>query len=428
MQEINVDKINETIYYDECPNGLKIYMWINEKASEYYATLNVKYGSIDTKFKVKDKFYEVPNGVAHFLEHIKFNEPDGKTANEYFDKLGSSINAFTTFDFTSYQVYGTTNIFTNINHLLDYVETPVITPELVKKEAGIIKEEVKMGANIPSQKLFYAAYNNTFHNDKHKNRVTGSEEDVAKITSQDLLSAYNNFYHPTNMFIIITGNFNPYEMAAMIKENQSLKKYNKYLIPKIVNDSEDISVVKPYQEIMANIEIPKLALLYKIPRRDFKGISDDKILNIYLRIILNANFGPTSDFKEDLMEKELITFLGFDVTYIGNYVIIEINCETKYPHELIKILKDKMHDLNITSERLRRRIKCNIANFISTFDDIEFINNEIQDNIICYGKIYPDLYNILLNLDLDIAKKVIKQINLDNLAITVMLPEKNTND
>jgi predicted Zn-dependent peptidase len=230
------------------------------------------------------------------------------------------------------------------------------------------------------------------------------------------------------MFIIITGNFNPYEMATLIKENQSLKKYPKYLIPKIVNDSEDISVVKPYQEIMANIEIPKLALLYKIPRRDFKGISDDKILNIYLRIILNANFGPTSDFKEDLMEKELITFLGFDVTYIGNYVIIEINCETKYPHELIKILKDKMHDLNITSERLRRRIKCNIANFISTFDDIEFINNEIQDNIICYGKIYPDLYNILLNLDLDIAKKVIKQINLDNLAITVMLPEKNTND
>jgi predicted Zn-dependent peptidase len=116
----------------------------------------------------------VPNGVAHFLEHIKFNEPDGKTANEYYDKLGSSINAFTTFDFTSYQVYGTTDIKTNVNHLLDYVETPVITPELVKKEAGIIKEEVKMGANIPSQKLFYAAYNNTFHNDKHKNRVTGT--------------------------------------------------------------------------------------------------------------------------------------------------------------------------------------------------------------------------------------------------------------
>jgi hypothetical protein len=41
-----IAKINETIYYDECPNGLKIYMWINEKASEYYATLNVRYGSI----------------------------------------------------------------------------------------------------------------------------------------------------------------------------------------------------------------------------------------------------------------------------------------------------------------------------------------------------------------------------------------------
>ena len=119
LKKIKINKYNETIYYEKLDNGLDVYMWPNNNVSSYYATLSVKYGSVDTNFKIKNKTYEVSKGIAHFLEHVKFNEGPNRTAHEYFNKLGSSINAFTTFDYTSYEVTATDKIKENITHLLD---------------------------------------------------------------------------------------------------------------------------------------------------------------------------------------------------------------------------------------------------------------------------------------------------------------------
>ena len=33
MKEIKLSKVNETIYYDTCDNGLDVYLWVNEIAN-----------------------------------------------------------------------------------------------------------------------------------------------------------------------------------------------------------------------------------------------------------------------------------------------------------------------------------------------------------------------------------------------------------
>ena len=75
MEEIIIKGIDEKVYHDRSDNGLDIYMWVNEKVSNYYITYTTRYGALDTEFKLKNskKVYKVPNGTAHFLEHIKFN-------------------------------------------------------------------------------------------------------------------------------------------------------------------------------------------------------------------------------------------------------------------------------------------------------------------------------------------------------------------
>lgn len=425
MKEININKVNEKIYYDKCDNGLEIYMWINEHVNDYFATLNVKYGSLDTNFKIKNKEYKVPNGTAHFLEHINFNEKDGKTAHDYFNKLGTSINAFTTFDYTCYEIFGTTNLISNVNHLLDYVETPIITDELVQKEKGIIIEEVKMGDNNPGRKMYFGTNRAVFHKNHRIYEVTGNVDDVNSISTEDLNLAYDNFYHPSNMFIIITGNFNPYEMACAIKENQNNKNYPIYHMPKIINEKEDISVVKEYSEIEGKIEIPKINVVYKLAKNNFKEFSDADI-RIYLRIIMNANFGPTSELKEDLMEKELITGMGNSVEIVDNIIMITISAETRYPNELIKIIKENMATLSITKERLNRRIKCNIASLIASFDDIEEVNYNIQDDLLTYKKIENNIYDNYKTINIESAELFIKKLDFKNCAVVVELPEKDT--
>ena len=71
MKKIPLKGLNEIVYYDECENGLPILLWPHEKAQGYYLTLSVKYGSLHTEFRKGNKNYQVPNGVAHFLEHLK---------------------------------------------------------------------------------------------------------------------------------------------------------------------------------------------------------------------------------------------------------------------------------------------------------------------------------------------------------------------
>lgn len=423
MEEIKIKGLDEVIYYDKCSNGMPVYMWVNDKVNNFYMTLNVKYGSVDTEFKrEEDKTYKkVHDGIAHFLEHVNFNIDENLTAHELFEKLGASINAFTTFDFTSYEVFASSEFEKNLNNLLDYVQKPYFTDKLVEKEKGIIVEEVKMGKNRPGHKLYYGMNRALFKKDKRRFLVTGEEDDVRAISAKELQLVYDTFYHPRNMFMVITGNFNPYEAIGMIKENQRQKKFLKYTNPVKKKIIEPVEVNKKKVEIEANVEIPKVKICYKMARQNFKDY-DSLVLAVYLGAILRNNFGNTSLLKEDLMEKELITAIGFSKVIDENIVLIEITFETKYPAEVIPIIQDKIKNMEISEEDLKRRRRANVASLINDYDDIEYVNSDICDQLILYDKIYDNVYEIYNEICLAEAQKVIDNLNFDNYSIVSLVP------
>ena len=425
MEEIVLKGIDEKLYYDKCDNGLPVYMWVNEKVNNFYMTLSVKYGSCDTEFKTKgDKEYtKVHDGIAHFLEHVNFNEGENKTAHDYFNKLGSSINAFTTFNFTCYEVFASTEFEKNLNHLLDYVQKPYFTKKLVEKEKGIICEEVKMGKNNPGHKLYYGMNKALFKKDKRRVLVTGEEEDVKGITPEELELVFEKFYHPENMFMVITGNFNPYEAIGLIKENQKKKKFKPRDEVVLKQTKEPVEVNEEYKEIEANVEIPKVKIAYKMKKKDF-GRYNQRLLNIYLSVILRNNFGATSLLKEDLLEKELVTGISASREIYNDIVTIEINMETKYPNEVIPIIQDKMKHLVLKEDEIKRRIKANIAALINDYDDIEYVNSDIADQLVIYGEVSDNMFDLYNKLKLSEANDIIKKINLDNCSVVLLVPFK----
>ena len=423
MQEIELKGLNEKIYYGTCDNGLPVYMWVNDKVNSVYMTLSVKYGSIDTEFKVKNKTYKVPNGIAHFLEHVKFNEKGGKTANDFFDKLGSDINAFTTFEYTNYQVYSTSHFKDNLDHLLDYVMTPYFTKKLIAKEKGIIIEEAKSGEDNPYNKLYYGMYKDLFHKSKYRNTIVGEIEDIKNIDVDDINLIFDTFYHPKNMMLVITGNFNPYEAMQIVKDNQKNKDFGEYKNPIVIKEKEKESVLTPIEEVRYNVEIPKIKIALKIPRKNFTEKDDRKLL-IMLSIILGSNFGDTSDFREELFEKELVTDIWAGRRLIEDYIIITVNIESKYPDEIIKIINDKLEKLELSEELFKRRIKADIATLVLNFDSISAINENIQDDLIIYNKICADIKEIFESITFKENKKVLNEISTKNKSTIIMLPKE----
>lgn len=422
MEKINIEGIDETIYKGICDNGLEVYIWPSEKVKTTYMTLSVKYGSLDTEFKVDGKQYNVSNGTAHFLEHIKFNQKDGTSAHEYFTKLGADTNAFTTFKYTSYLVYTIDNIKENLCHLLDFVFEPFFNNKMIQKEKGIIIEEAKMGKDSPGTLSYFGVNQALFQKSKYRNFVTGDVDDIKKISLNDIKIVYDSFYVPNNMFLCITGNVNPLEIFEIVKENQKDNQKSEHKVEKI-KTSEPEEVNEVYKKIKSNLMSPMGTIALKIPKKKFKGYTDLDIKE-YLSLALNINFGSTSEFKDELMSSKLVTGLGTNVSISDGYVIIKINFDSRFPDEIVKMIEDKLNNLELSKKDFTRKVNASVATCILAFEDVEIVNSTIQEQLINYDKIIYDYKTYLENLDYKILEDITKKINMDNKVTFIMVPNK----
>lgn len=425
MKKITINQTNEILYYEKLNNGLEVYIVPNKNQKNFYITYNTKFGSINTEFKTStDKSYKkVPNGIAHYLEHLMFNMENG-TAFDFYSKLGSSINAFTTYNLTCYEVYSSTYFKENLNYLLEYVETPYFTNELVNNERGIITEEIKMYDNNPNTELTYSSYKNIFINDKRKNLISGTVEDIKKITKENLLNCYNTFYNPNNMFIVITGNVNPEEAIAIIEKRENerpIKNIN--IIKKEITEPKKVN--KKYEEIKMNVETNKVNISYKIPKKQFNKLNVTSIdLNIYISIIFNLLFGSTSIIQEKLISSKIIqNGININKTFTKDYIIVSLTTETDYVDTFIKLVQETLDNIKIDSCDLDRKLKVYKSNYILHFDEIELVNNNIQDNIIEYNKFINDYMDIYDNINIDILNKVIDTLKTKEESILVIKPK-----
>lgn len=427
MKKIKIKNTGEYVYLEKLDNGLDIIMIPNNTINNFYCTLNVKFGSINTNFKYQGKNINLPKGVAHFLEHLMFNMPDGTNAFEYYSKLGSNINAFTTYEYTSYEVFAFNKFKENLSYLLKYVYTPYFTKEIVNNEKGIIKEEINMISDNPSSEIVYGLYRNIFIKDERQFLIAGTIPDIKKMTLEDIKIAYDAFYHPENMFLIITGSFNPTEAIAIVSETMKtidFKDYDKPIIKKI---KEPIKVKKEYEEKSMPIDKYKVTIGLKIPYSKFKNINITKLeIIMYLNLITRINFGATSLLKEELLKSKIITeSLSTNLTITEDYFIMAFIGLTDYPDYLIKRMKEQLQNLSITKEEIDRKVKSSISNLILSFDEIEAVNNDVQDDMIYQGKYIDDIYDYYRNLNLNTANQVLKKITLSNFTVTILKPKSD---
>ena len=427
MKEIKINKTNEIMYYEKLNNGLEVYIVPNVYQNNFYITFNTKFGSINTEFKTKEEktFKKVPNGIAHYLEHLMFNMEDG-TAFDYFSKLGSSVNAFTTYDLTCYEVYSSTYFKENLEYLLDYVQTPYFTNELVNNERGIISEEIKMYDNNPNTEITYSAYKNIFVNDNRKYLISGTIEDIKKINKDNLYDCYNTFYNPNNMFVVITGNVNPYEAIGIIENNQNKKRFNDVSINnKEINEVNKVN--KEYEEKEMNVEINKLNVSYKIPRKLFKKLNlIDIELNSYISILFNILFGSTSSIQDKLISSKVIqNGINVNKTFTKDFIIISIVSETDYPDTLIRYIRETINNISIEKDTLDRKLKVYKSNYILHFDDIELVNGNIQDNIILYGEFIDDYMDLYDKININMINEIGKSLKNIKESVLIIKPKLN---
>ena len=374
MQIIENNKVKEKLYIQKLKNGLTIMIIPKKGMRKQYVIAGVNYGSIDHKFIVPgdEEETEVPDGVAHFLEHKMFEQENGQNSLDVLTALGVSANAYTTNDHTAYLYESTDHFYEALDELMDYIQHPYFTDENVEKEKGIIGQEIMMYDDYPEWKVYINSLKSMYQQNPINIDITGTKETIAKIDKNVLYQCYNTFYHPSNMAIVICGDFEPEKMITEIekrlipKENQAQIKRNYPKEPKEIAQSY----------IEENMEISTPLFIIGIKDNEYQAENMVK-KHIAIEILLNILIGKSSQLYKDLYQQSFVQS-GLDLSYefSKSYAHIMIQGQSKEPKEVEKRLKETIKEFNekgIPTETFERIKKMIYGNYIKEYNSVQEI-------------------------------------------------------
>ncbi|MDR2752646.1 MAG: insulinase family protein [Clostridiales bacterium] len=215
MQERRSSLLGESLFSEELPSGAKFYAVPKKGYVEKQAMITVNYGSADNKYTLDGEEREIPQGVAHFLEHKMF-EDDETPVLEKFTSLGANVNAFTTYTHTTYYFNCIDRFDECLEALAGAVQKPHFTDENVEKEKGIIAQEIRMYADSPSWRVYMNLHKALYHNGPIRDNIAGSTTSIERIDKGLLFECYNAFYHPSNMSAVVVGDIDPSKVSERL--------------------------------------------------------------------------------------------------------------------------------------------------------------------------------------------------------------------
>ena len=370
MQILENLKIKEKIYKEKLDNGLTVMVIPKKDIQKKYIIWGVHYGSNDSKFIApgEQNVTEVPKGVAHFLEHKMFEQENGKNSLDVLSSLGVNANAYTTNNHTAYLYECTDKFYEALDEFMDYIQKPYFTDENVEKEKGIIGQEIMMYDDYPEWKVYLKALESMYHSNPVKLDITGTIETIEKIDKEILYKCYNTFYNPSNMCMVICGDFEPTEIIKEV-EKRLIKRENSSGEIVRIYEQEEESIVKPKNEEQMEVTIPLFCIGIKC--NPFK----EKVkTHIALEILFNIIFGESSElYKQLYKEGNIINIPSKEIEFTDEYAHILISGNSRNPEKLYSELKEKINELKkngIKKEDFERTKKMIYGLYVKEYNDV----------------------------------------------------------
>ena len=353
----------------EHPSGLTLMLCPMKGYSTAYALFAARCGSIDDSFSTGDgEMVQVPNGIAHFLEHKLFESEEGD-AFEQYAKTGASANAYTSFDRTAY-LFGCTDRFReSLEILLNLVTTPYFTEQTVQKEQGIIGQEIRMYDDDPDWRVYFNLLGALYQEHPIRIDIAGTVESIAEISADLLYRCYNAFYNLNNMVLSIAGNF---EIKDVV---EACDKILKPAAPVRVSTRE----VREPDEIRARRVEQTLEVAAPLFQIGFKGRAKSYRENILAQVtgelVCDLIAGESTALYRELYDEGLINAV-FDTEVMAgpNYLVNIFSGESRDPDAVFARLTDGVRALQergISEEDFERARRAAYGRYVGIYGNVE---------------------------------------------------------
>jgi len=407
--------IHETQCEATLENGLKILIIPKPGFAKTEVELAVKFGSLD-EMAITSDFEEpirFPQGIAHFIEHLLF-ESEEANPTAAFARIGAAVNAYTSYDKTNYYFSMTNHCEEGIRLLLQMVMKPRFTAKSVAKEAKIIAQEITMYEDDLDQMIYNDLIKTLYSYHPVRNDIAGSIEGVASTDMETLRKAYDLYYHPTNMYLIIVGDVDCEQLIELI--DQETKKYPvrpskliKRLLP-TESEPDQSQVVNKLKDV----SLPMLMVGLRFGHQQGRSTFDDALDEVKLAFLLTGVFGKGAKPYQALSKKKLINdSFEFMANYESTYGHLILYTETKKPDATAQAI---LHELQSLVSLLPDRLQFHLAKrkligeYLEVFNNVSSLANFVMEYFtkgINIFEFYRELGQIQYS-DLPVVQKLIQ--------------------
>ena len=401
----------EGIHEYSLPNGLQVLLFPDNAQARVTVNVTYRVGSMHENYG--------ETGMAHLLEHMLFKgTPDNPDIPKVFNERGMGFNGTTWLDRTNYfESFEPTedNLEWALRMEADRMVNSFIAYEDLQSEFSVVRNEMERGENSPGRMLDQRVRAAAFEWHNYGNSTIGARSDVEGVDIGRLQAFYRTYYQPDNATLIVAGDFDPRETAAIIAGSFGSIPAPERELPRIytvepVQDGERLVTLRRVGEqssVMAAYHIPAGATAENTALRVVARILADSSRGRLYRKMVETGIAASASAGADSFAYPGLFQLSATVPVDGDTQLV---LDT-----LVEVAEDIAEE-PITEEELEWARLAQVSGYDNAIKSVGFLANRLSESIAAgdwrYLFLYRDQLDALTVEDLNaVAVKHFKRSN-----------------
>ncbi len=202
------------------------------------------------------------NGISHFIEHMLFKGTSKRTAKQISDEIesvGGYLNAFTSKENTCYYGRGLSENFKKtFTVLADMIQNPLFKESHIRKEAGVVIDELRDIDDNPEELIFDKFEEVIFNGSTLSYPIIGTEKNISSFSSTILHKFHNHRYCSKNLIVAVSGSVDHDRIVKLTEKYFNIQKSisNGHRKAFVQTEKSDLLIEKDIQQVHCIIGRP----------------------------------------------------------------------------------------------------------------------------------------------------------------------------
>jgi len=366
------------------------------------------------------------NGMAHFLEHLVFKGgekyPTYKDVNETAERLGGSLNAYTSHDLVAFHItVRAESAGPAIDLLTDFVGRPRLDAEELDRERGVVIQEINRAFDQPSMVAEYLIDRAAFGEHPLGRTVLGPEENLRSFTREGIVAFRERRWSGARGGAFLAGNLDHLPAEEQLQE--CFARFPALPEPDPYVPAPEFDPRKLVEQRDTNQS--HLRMIYR-PEVSVSSVRERAALAIY-SVLLGGSMG--SRLFEEIREKRGLCYSVYAIAHaFADVPILQLGsglesgkCVEAYTR--MREIVDELREQGPTEEEVHRARAYSAGRLVLAFENTNAVARHGASQTIVYGEdIDPDAAIAALDaVTYDEVREVAAGV-ADNLAVACVGP------